>query len=203
MAVLAYSKHEQFAQLVVKGVRATKAYVSAGYSPKGARQSASRMLKNADVRARVRELKEANSAEVIALEISSRNSRIRALQKRWDRLRAGLDRLLDERGADMAGLPGGSTGLLLRKYKGKKADRLVTRIDPAIIRLIAELLQHERQAAQEMGQWKTGVEERKTSDASPAVFTLAQLCTPEELEAIERRASALQLELDLEQQAPA
>jgi hypothetical protein len=156
-----------------------------------------------DICSRIRELKEANSAEVIALEISSRNSRIRALQKRWDRLRAGLDRLLDERGADMAGLPGGSTGLLLRKYKGKKADRLVTRIDPAIISLVAELLRHERQAAQEVGQWKTGVKEPKLPDASPATFTLAQICTPEELEAIERRASALRRELELGQQAPA
>jgi hypothetical protein len=49
MAVMERSKHEQFAQLVSKGVSATKAYVSIGYSPKGARQSASRMLTNADV----------------------------------------------------------------------------------------------------------------------------------------------------------
>jgi hypothetical protein len=40
---------------------------------------------------RVRELQEALSA-IIALEISSRNARVAALQRRWDRLRAGLDR---------------------------------------------------------------------------------------------------------------
>jgi hypothetical protein len=156
----------------------------------------------ASVCSRIRELQEAISAKVIALEISTRNSRIRALQKRWDRLRGRLDLILDQRGADMADLPGGASGLLLRKYKGKKADRLVTRIDPAIISLVAELRRHERQAAEELGQWKTGLEEPKLPDASPAAFTLAQICTPEELEEIERRASALQLELDLEQRAP-
>jgi hypothetical protein len=36
-------------------------------------------------------LQEALSAATIALEISSRNARVAALQKCWDRLRAGLD----------------------------------------------------------------------------------------------------------------
>jgi hypothetical protein len=62
----------------------------------------------------------------IALEFSSRNARVAALQKRWDRLRAGLDLILDQRGADMADLPSGATGLLVRDYKGKEADRLVS-----------------------------------------------------------------------------
>jgi hypothetical protein len=66
----------------------------------------------------------------IALEISSRNAGVAALQKRWDRLRAGLDLILDQRGAEMADLPGGASGLLVRDYKGKKADRLVARIAP-------------------------------------------------------------------------
>jgi hypothetical protein len=38
---------------------------------------------------RVRGLQETLSATMIALEISSRNSRVTALQKRWGRLRAG------------------------------------------------------------------------------------------------------------------
>jgi hypothetical protein len=36
-----------------------------------------------------------------------------ALQERWDRLRAGLDLVLDQRGADMADLRGGASGLLV------------------------------------------------------------------------------------------
>jgi hypothetical protein len=48
------------------------------------------------------------------------NNRIAALQKRWDRLRAGLDLILDQRGGDMADLPGGASGMLVRGYKGKE-----------------------------------------------------------------------------------
>jgi len=44
---------------------------------------------------------------------------------------------------------GGASGLLMRASKGK---RLVTRIDPGVVCLVAELLGHERQAAEELGQ---------------------------------------------------
>ena len=60
-------------------------------------------------------------AAMIALEISSRNARVAAIPKCWDRLRAGLDLIL-ERGADMADLHGGASGLLVRGYKGKESD---------------------------------------------------------------------------------
>jgi hypothetical protein len=40
----------------------------------------------------------------ITLEISSRNSRVAAIQKRWDRPRSGLDLIFDQRGVDMADL---------------------------------------------------------------------------------------------------
>jgi hypothetical protein len=43
----------------------------------------------------------------------------------------------------------------------------VTRIDHGVASLVAELRGHERQAAQELGQWKTHHEERKVIDASP------------------------------------
>ena len=69
----------------------------------------------------VRELQEALSAATIALEISSRNSRLAALQKRSDRLRAGLDLILDQRRAGMVDLPGGASGLLVRDNKGMEA----------------------------------------------------------------------------------
>jgi hypothetical protein len=34
--------------------------------------------------------------------------------------------------------------LLVRDFKGKKADRLVTRIDPWVVSLVSELRGHER-----------------------------------------------------------
>ena len=168
-------RYEQFALFVAKGVGPGKAYTSAGYSARGARQGASRMLKRATVAARIREIQETLFAGTIALEISSRSARIQALQKRWDHLRAGLDLILDQRGADMADVPGGASGLLMRAYKGK---RLVTRIDPGVVALASELRGHERQAAEELGQWGTHVNEPKALDASPATFTLAQICNP-------------------------
>ena len=99
------------------------------------------------------------AAATIALEISSRNARVAALQKRWDRLRAGLELVLDHWGADMADLPGGTSGLLGPGLQGEGADRLVTRTDPGVVSLVAELCGHERQAAEELEQRKTRVEE--------------------------------------------
>jgi hypothetical protein len=60
-------------------------------------------------------LQEIFSVGVIEAEISSRNNRVLVLQKRWERLLEGLDKLLDERGADMADIQGGQTGLLCRE----------------------------------------------------------------------------------------
>jgi len=57
---------------------------------------------------------------------------------RWGRLRAGLDLVPDQQGADMADLPGGASGLLVCGGKGKAADRLVPRLDPGVVPLVAE-----------------------------------------------------------------
>src|ERR1035437_7183754 len=53
--------------------------------------------------------------------------------------RVGLDSVLDQQGANMADLPGGASGSLVRGYKGKEAERLVTRITPGVVSLVAEL----------------------------------------------------------------
>jgi hypothetical protein len=46
----------------------------------------------------------------------------------------------------LVAVPGGASGLLCRDYKGKEADQLITRIDPGVVSLVAELRGHERQA---------------------------------------------------------
>ena len=81
-------------------------------------------------------------------EISNRNARIQALQDRWDRAR----RLIDARARDLADIPGGNTGRLVRDYKGRNADVAVYKADTA---LMAEMRATERQAAEELGQWVT------------------------------------------------
>src|ERR1035437_5748868 len=55
----------------------------------------------------------------------------------------------------MADLPGGASGLLVRDYRGKEADVLVTRSAPGVFSPVAELRGHERQAAEELGLWTT------------------------------------------------
>jgi hypothetical protein len=87
----------------------------------------------------------------------------------------------------MADLPGGASELLVRGYKGKEADVVVTRIDPGVVSLVAELRGHERQAAEELGQWKRHVEERKPPDASQAAMTLAVICTKAQMGEMERK----------------
>jgi hypothetical protein len=105
--------------------------------------------------------------------------RVAALQKRWDCLRAGLDLILDQRGADMADLTGATTGKGGRSAGG--------RINPGVVSLVAELRGHQRQAAEEL-EWKTAVEERKVIDASSAAITLELPLTGEELDSLEKRA---------------
>lgn len=59
MPLLTNRRHEHFAQLVAKGEKPGRAYVTAGYSEAGADQSAARLLRKAEVCSRVAELREA------------------------------------------------------------------------------------------------------------------------------------------------
>lgn len=103
----------------------------------------------ARVRALVAELGELSTRRAIG----RRARRLRALDERWQ----ALQRVAAERGADpgMAGVPGGATGLLVRTVRGVGSGpnfRVVEEyeVDAALLR---ELRDHERQAAQELGQW--------------------------------------------------
>ena len=182
MHVLSNRKHEQFAMASAKGVSLAEAYTSAGYSECGAKQSAARLLRNANIRSRVTQIQAELSAGTIALEISSRNARVRALQVRWDRMR----QVIEQRAAspDFAKVPGGTTGLLCRDPRCK--DTPVYKIDTG---LLAELRAHEQQAAQELSQWQTGsaVEEPKVIEVTPAAVALASILSLEQLDELERK----------------
>ena len=56
---------------------------------------------------------------MIAAEIRDRKARIEALPQRWRKLQTTFYQMLAERGAQLAHIPGGSTGLLVCEYKGK------------------------------------------------------------------------------------
>src|ERR1035437_6377904 len=108
MPVLTQSKHEKFAQLIAKGVSATNAYGSAGYSKVGAAQNASRLITNDYILARIKELQATISDGVVALEIRKRSARVQALQ-------ANLNRMLDliaARATEYVDNPAGATGML-------------------------------------------------------------------------------------------
>jgi hypothetical protein len=106
------------------------------------------LLRSDKIRTRVAQIQAELSAGTVALEISSRNARVRALQDRWDRMR----QLIEQRAAspDFAKVPGGTTGLLCRDLRCK--DTPVYKLDTG---LLAELRAHEQQAALELSQWQT------------------------------------------------
>lgn len=56
MTKLKNAKRERFCQEYVKDLNATQAYIRAGYSENGAAQSAEKLLRNTEVRARIAEL---------------------------------------------------------------------------------------------------------------------------------------------------
>ena len=153
-----------------------------GYSERGAKQSAARLLRNANIRSRVAQIQAELSAGTIELEISSRNARVQALQDRWDRMRRVIE--LRAVSSDFAKVPGGTTGLLCRDLRCK--DTPVYKVDTG---LLAELRAHEQQAAQELSQWqaKSVAEERKVVEATPAALALASMLSLEQLEELEKK----------------
>jgi hypothetical protein len=64
--------------------------------------------------------------------ITDRNARVGILQDLVDRMR----KVIEERGAEMADVPGGSSGLLVKTYKGKEAATAVYRFDAALVEQI-------------------------------------------------------------------
>jgi hypothetical protein len=146
MPVLHNAKHERFAQFVAKGLSPREAYSSAGYSKAGARSNAARMIANEGVLARINELKTSISQGVIEREIRGRWARIRILQNL-------LDHMLDlERARALlyAYHPEGSTGLVMKDYRGQKAQKEIWKFDAALSTKVLHTL---KQAAIEAGQW--------------------------------------------------
>ena len=108
------------------------------------------------------------AAAILEVGIASRKARVAALEDRWHRMRG----IIDERAAsDPPGkaedVPGWSSGLLTHSTKGVgKGDSFhledVYAVDSA---LLAEMRAHERQAAQELGQWLDKAELASSNDS--------------------------------------
>lgn len=180
MATLAKSKHEQFAQLVARGETAGAAYISVYGEAKGAGQSASRLLKNANVSARIAELRREISTELLAETILNRKSCLKALENRH-RL---LTRVIEERAAkyartdgngkfypeseplpaDFMTAPGASTGAVCLDWRGKNAEQAVWKVDTG---LFSELDRIEEQALRITGEWQEPAGESGAGSGRP------------------------------------
>lgn len=103
--------------------------------------------------ARIAEHLEEFRQEVRRRGLASRERRVEALNDRWDRLR----QVIEERANDPthAKVPGWKTGLLVHNVKGVGGGENATVVDLYEVDtgLLKELREHEKQAAQELGQW--------------------------------------------------
>ena len=85
-----------------------------------------------------------------------RNVRLRGIAVRARRIESYLadfeatSTILQERAAELAHIPGGKTGYIVRDYQGKDADRSVYSFDVALSR---ERRAIREQLAKELGQW--------------------------------------------------
>lgn len=95
--------------------------------------------------------------------LASRERRIAALNDRWNR----LQRVVEERADDPAhqAVPGWKTGLLVHNVKSVGGGENATVVDLYEVDtgLLKELREHEKQAAQELGQWTEKHEVEQTS----------------------------------------
>lgn len=78
-------------------------------------------------------------------------NRVAHLQRRHEL----MNQIIRERGAALAHVPGGSTGLLVHNVKSIGSGEAAERVDlyEIDVGLLSELRQHEKQAAQELSQW--------------------------------------------------
>jgi hypothetical protein len=130
--------------------------------------------KDPEFAARVEELLETFRQEVRRRGLAIREQRIRSLNDRWTR----LQQVVEERADDPthANVPGWKTGLLVHNVKSVGGGDNATVVDLYEVDtgLLRELREHEKQAAQELGQW---VEKQETEVTAKAYVNV----TPDEL----------------------
>ena len=118
-------------------------------------------------------------AETLGFAIAKRRKRVEALDDRWGRMK----QLIDARAEHYAEeIHGGETGLLVKTTRAiGSGDRQVVTEEYAVdTGLLKELREHEKQAAQEIGQWLDKSEIAVAgSGAFSIVFELIDPRTPE------------------------
>jgi hypothetical protein len=126
---------------------------------------------HADFRARVEERIEEYREHVRRRGIAQLERRVDSLNDRWRRML----RVIEDRGQspDMQEVAGGTTGLLVRTIKGVGSGDDFTLVNQYEVDtgLLRELREHEKQAAQELGQW-TEKKELTGQNGGPIDFNL-------------------------------
>lgn len=92
-------------------------------------------------------------AVILAKGIAVKQSRIDALNDRWERMKQVISERADD--PNMKDIPGGTTGLLVHSTKAIGAGQSMQVIDEYNLDtgLLKEMREHEKQAAQELGEW--------------------------------------------------
>lgn len=134
-----------------------------------ARQTLDNWKRLPEFAARVREHQETWREQIKAEGIANRQNRVDALNDRWLK----MQQVIEARAEELAGVPGGDTGLLVRQAKLVKvydakgtpgedeegetlysAKRDVVMYEYAVdTALLKEMRETEKQAAQDLGQW--------------------------------------------------
>lgn len=116
------------------------------------RQTLARWKNEAKFKARVAAIVEETRKALVARGIVEKQNRLNALNDRWDRMKRVIEQRAEVH-SDYAG--GGDTGLIVKQTKGigKGEDFQVIEEYAVDTGLLKELREHEKQAAQELGQW--------------------------------------------------
>lgn len=127
---------------------------------------------------RVDEVRETIRDRAAVTGIALLGNRVAALNERWERMKL----VIKERAADeaMKAVPGGKTGLLAHNVKGigKGEDFQLIDIYEVDTGILKELREHERQAAQELGQWLQKTETTHTGAVVIRTITAVQPALP-------------------------
>ena len=188
MPALKNMRHELFCQGLVSGLSQTRAYIAAGYSERGAKQSAARLLNNPNVRSRLAELRAENLAQylqLVDLMVTDREQRLLAIQDRWERVRRAI---ICRANDDYEGMM--RTGMVRRKRRmigsGPLAREVVEyEIDNSAIEALNSI---EKRAAIETGQEQENI--NVSGQVTSKAIALSKVMTIPELEELERKMLA-------------
>jgi hypothetical protein len=121
-----------------------------------------------EFQARVDEIVTAYADAIKDEGIANVKNRVAAQNDRWDRMKA----VIEARAVELSAVPGGATGLLVHTYKLAGGRAPIVMDEYAVdTGLLSEMRAHEKQAAQELGQW-TEKQEVAGKGGAPLTFTI-------------------------------